>query len=348
MQIKNESRTQGPNVVVTGLYGALGAGNVLLTNEHDHGYNANAQIPISSPTGTAPLMAITGNFQSILPNGNTFNINLPKNSPFVAGSSAVTSPLVDFNGAVTAAQAASRNVITVNGSVSLRADGTLQIQSASGSQVFGPLNWNDAANPLKSVLSWDGLKFNLNIANTLIKINGLTTGGDSQGVGLNLQANLTYSGVGAIVVQTTGGSEDRGIKIEGEDKTGTNLGTGQAASVLAARPGDGLALITNGTVKMEQEGTATNPMVPMVQAFIYAQGFRGGDDGSGIKLEGAAFQGMAVGGTITIESEDNNSGTMTDQVIINGQPAFLSIPPQFPGGAPTYTATISNWREATK
>lgn len=344
LQINNEARPQGPNLVLTGLYGATGAGNVLLTNDHDQGYNASVQSPIASPTGTSPLMAITGAFDTILPNGNVKNINLPKNSPFVANSSAVTSPLVDFTGAVAAAQAASQTVITVNGSVSLRADGTLQVQSASGSQVFGPLNWNDAANPLKSVLTWDGLKFNLNLANTLIQINGLTTGGDSQAAGLNLQANLTYTGVGAIVVQTPANSEGRGITVQGQDMTGSNVGLGQPASLLAARPGDGLALITNGTINLQEQGGFT----PTVQAFLYAQGVRTSDAEAGIDLKGAAFQGMAVGGFINIQSLDNNSGTMTDQIVINGQPGYLAIPPQFPGGTPTYTATVSNWREATK
>src|SRR3972149_9925427 len=51
LYIDNWARSSTPNVQIVGLYGAVGSGNVLLVNDQDQGYNANAQIPITAPSG---------------------------------------------------------------------------------------------------------------------------------------------------------------------------------------------------------------------------------------------------------------------------------------------------------
>src|SRR3972149_378943 len=53
LSIDNAARSSTPNVQITGLYGGTATGNVLLTNDHDQGYNANAQTPIAASGGTA-------------------------------------------------------------------------------------------------------------------------------------------------------------------------------------------------------------------------------------------------------------------------------------------------------
>ncbi len=355
LYINNEARTGTANVQIIGLYGAVGSSNALLVNDHDQGYNANAQMPISTAlSGKADV--ITGAFQTILPSSNVKDINIPKplSNQFVAGSTIQTASLMNWAGVQTQVSLvetrAGKTPIVIDGNLVLGADGSISITSASGTTVFDQNNWNDAANPLQSVLSWSNNKFNLNLgsfADTIVvngyNLNG-STGAESRG--LDIRADLTYSGVGAFVVNVATGMEARGIQFEGEAKNGSGNGLGKAVNVLASQEGDGLAFLTNGRVYLNQEGGGS-AHVPTVQGFLYAQGYVDNKgQPKGVDIIGGNLQGMAIGSQVYIASVNQTSGIVTDNITIGGSQQTLTIPPQVPGGRPVYTATLSNWREA--
>ena len=199
LYVDNVARSSTATVQVVGLYGAVGSSNVLLVNDHDQGYNANAQIPITAPAGEKAEV-ITGAFQTILPTGNLKDINIPKplQGQYVAGSTTQTASLMGWSGVLSQTSLvdsrAGKTPIEINGNLTLNADGSISITNASGTQVFNQSNWNNASNPLASVLSWDGSKFNLNFANTdTIMVNGYNASGltGAGSVGLDIRADLT-------------------------------------------------------------------------------------------------------------------------------------------------------------
>ncbi len=353
LSIDNAARSSTPNVQITGLYGGVGTGNVLLTNDHDQGYNANAQMPITTSSGRADV--ITGAFQTILPNGQIHDINIPKplQGVFSAGTSTQTASLVSWNGALSqvamADTRAGQSPIVVNGNLTLNADGSISITNASGTSGFSQNNWNNEANPLRDVLQWQGNNFRLDLRSQgTIIVNGYNASGSAaESRGLDIRANLTYGGVGGFVVNVAPGMENRGVWVEGQgkwlDANGSIVGAGSPVSVLASQEGDGLAFVTNGLISVSQEGS----FVPTVQGFLYAQGYQDAGSGQtrGIDILGGNLQGMAVGSRVNIKSLDGNSGIVTDRILVNGTQTTLKIPPQMPGGLPVYTATVSNWRE---
>jgi hypothetical protein len=352
LSIDNAARSSTPNVQITGLYGGTGAGNVLLTNDHDQGYNANAQMPISSTSGTAE--SITGAYQTVLPNGQTRDINIPRSlqGVFVSGSTTQTASLTSWDGALSQVamvdSRAGHSPIVVNGNLTLNANGSISITNASGTMWFGQDSWNDGENPLRDVLRWTGERFRLDLStHGTIMVNGYNSSGSAaENRGLDIRANLTYEGVGAFVVNVAPGMENRGVWVEGEAKrvesNGTVVGAGSPVNVLASREGDGLAFVTNGLISVSQEGS----FVPTVQGFLYAQGYQqGGGATRGIDILGGNLEGMAVGSRVNISSLNGSSGIVTDRIIINGQQTTMSIPPQMPGGLPVYSATVSNWQE---
>jgi hypothetical protein len=351
LYIDNAARSSTPNVQVVGLYGAVGSGNVLLVNDHDQGYNANAQIPITAPSGEKAEV-ITGVFQTILPNGNVHDINIPRpvQNQFTAGSTTQTASLMDWGGVLNQVSLVNTRAgvtpVVVNGNLTLNADGSISITGASGTTTFNVQNWNDSSNPLRQVLSWDGSRFHLDLNSTdTIIVNGYNVSGSTaaESRGLDIRANLTYEGVGAFVVNVATGMEQRGIQFEGQAKDGSGAGTGSSVSVLASQEGDGLAFVTNGRVYLNQEAN----FVPTVQGFLYAQGYRDGNgQPKGIDIVGGNLQGMAVGSRVYISSVNSSSGIVTDRIMINGAQTTMTIPPQMPGGRPVYTAAVSNWREA--
>ena len=361
LYIDNSARSSTANVQIVGLYGAAGSGNVLLVNDHDQGYNANAQIPITVPAGEKAEV-ITGAFQTILPNGQIKDINIPRplQGQYVAGSTTQTASLMNWSGVLSQVSLvdsrAAKSPISVNGNLTLNADGSITITSASGTTRFDQSNWSSELNPLRSILSWDDGRFRLSFehADTIL-VNGYNATGSladpAQGLGLDIRANLSYEGVGAFVVNVASGMEQRGIKVEGQAKyvqaNGSVVGTGTSVQVLASSENDGLAFITGGRVYVNQEGTGSGAFVPTVQGFLYAQGYRDSSSGQprGIDIVGGNLQGMAIGSRVYIRSVDGSSGVVTDRITINGTQATLTIPPQVPGGRPVYTATISNWRE---
>ncbi len=354
LSIDNTARSSIPNVQITGLYGGTGTGNVLLTNDHDQGYNANAQMPITMTSGRAE--SITGAFQTILPNGRLHDINIP-NSPqgtFAAGSTTQTAALTSWDGALSqVAMVDARDghsPIVVNGNLTLNADGSISLTNASGTARFTQENWHSESNPLRSVLHWTGDQFRLDLRDQgTIIVNGYNgSGSAAESRGLDIRASLTYEGVGAFVVNVAPGMENRGIWVEGEGKrvegNGTVVGAGSPVNVLASHEGDGLAFVTNGLINVSQEGR----FVPTVQGFLYAQGYQqegGSGQTRGIDIVGGNLQGMAVASRVNIQSLDGNSGIVTDRIIINGEQTTLRIPPQMPGGLPVYSATVSNWQE---
>src|SRR3972149_1207732 len=247
LSIDNAARSSTPNVQITGLYGGTATGNVLLTNDHDQGYNANAQTPIAASGGTAEVT--TGAFQTILPNGKTKDININPTSQFVAGSTSQTAALMSWGGVleqVSDVNAQGATSIVVNGNLTLNANGTISITNSSGTTVFSQENWNSEANPLRNVLSWNGTGFRLDLGdNTTITINGYNSeGSGAESRGLDIRANLTYEGAGAFGGNVASGMENRGIWGEGESKHPTGgggvVGRGGAVSILASREGDGL------------------------------------------------------------------------------------------------------------
>ena len=356
LYVDNSARSSTANVQIVGLYGAVGSGNVLLVNDHDQGYNANAQIPITAPAGEKAEV-ITGAFQTILPTGQIKDINIPRplQTQYVAGSTTQTASLMDWGGVLSQMtlvdSRAAKSPITVNGNLTLNADGSISITGASGTTRFIPgNNWNDQDNPLRHMLSWMDGQFHLNLKDQgTIIVNGYNGSTGAESRGLDIRANLTYEGVGALVVNVAPGMPNRGIQMEGQAKyvhAGAVVGTGSPVSVLASQEGDGLAFITNGRIYMNQEGTGTGAFVPTVQGFLYAQGYRDSSgQPQGIDIVGGNLQGMAIGSRVYIRSLDGSSGAVTDQITINGTQTTLTIPPQVPGGRPVYTATISNWRE---
>ena len=356
--IDNAARSATPNVQIVGLYGAVGTGNVLLVNDHDQGYNANAQIPITAPAGEKAEV-ITGAFQTILPNGVVKDINIPRpvQSQYSAGSTTQTASLMNWDGVLSQVNMvetrAGKTPIVVDGNLILNAGGSISITNAAGTFRFTQENWNNEANPLRTVLSWDGQRFRLDLsAHDTITVNGYNVVGSTaaESRGLDIRADLTYTGVGAFVVNVASGMENRGIQVEGQAKRigedGTVVGAGSPVRVLASQEADGLAFITNGRVYLNQENTGGGAYVPTVQGFLYAQGYRGdGGQPRGIDIVGGNLQGMAVGSRVYIKSVDGSSGTVTDRITIGGVQSTLTIPPQVPGGRPVYTATVSNWRE---
>lgn len=355
LYIDNEARSGSPNVQIIGLYGAVGSSNALFINDHDQGYNANAQMPISS-TIAGKADVITGAFQTMLPNGNVKDINIPKpvSNQFVAGSITQTASLMNWYGVQSQVNMvesrAGKSPIVIDGNLVLHADGSISITNASGTTVFDQNNWSDASNPLAYVLSWSGNKFTLNLGGSVdtIVVNGYNVNGSTaaESRGLDIRADLTYSGVGAFVVNVATGMEARGIQFEGEAKNGSGNGMSKAVNVLAGQDGDGLAFITNGRIYLNQEGGGA-AHVPTVQGFLYAQGYIDGKgQPKGVDIVGGNFQGMAIGSQVYIKSVNQTSGIVTDNINISGNQQTLTIPPQVPGGRPVYTATISNWREA--
>ncbi len=350
LYIDNSARSSTANVQIVGLYGGVGSGNVLLVNDHDEGYNANAQIPITAPSGEK-ADAITGAFQTILPTGSIKDINIPRplQAQYVAGSTTQTASLMDWSGVLSQVSLvdsrAAKTPITVNGNLTLNADGSITITNASGTLRFDSTNWSSASNPLASVLTWDGTRFILNLGSTdTIIVNGYNVSGSiaAESVGLDIRGPLTYEGVGAFVVNVATGMEQRGIQVEGQAKSSSGTGMGSPVSVLASNENDGLAFITNGRAYVNQEGS----FVPTVQGFLYAQGYRDGSgQPRGIDIVGGNLQGMAIGSRVYISSVDARSGIVTDRITISGAQTTLTIPPQVPGGRPVYTAAISNWRE---
>jgi hypothetical protein len=355
LYIDNEARSGSPNVQIIGLYGAVGSSNALFINDHDQGYNANAQMPISS-TIAGKADVITGAFQTMLPNGNVKDINIPKpvSNQFVAGSITQTASLMNWYGVQSQVNMvesrAGKSPIVIDGNLVLHADGSISITNASGTTVFDQNNWSDASNPLAYVLSWSGNKFTLNLGGSVdtIVVNGYNVNGSTaaESRGLDIRADLTYSGVGAFVVNVATGMEARGIQFEGEAKNGSGNGMSKAVNVLAGQDGDGLAFITNGRIYLNQEGGGA-AHVPTVQGFLYAQGYIDGKgQPKGVDIVGGNFQGMAIGSQVYIKSVNQTSGIVTDNINISGNQQTLTIPPQVPGGRPVYPATISNWREA--
>lgn len=358
LTIDNSARSSTANVQIVGLYGAVGTGNVLLVNDHDQGYNANAQIPIVAPSGEK-AGAITGAFQTILPNGAVKDINIPRplQAQYVAGSTTQTASLMNWSGVLNQVamveSRAGRTPVVIDGNLTLNADGSITITNASGTQRFDQTNWNSGSNPLAPVLTWDGSRFCLAFDSTdSIIVNGYNVPGSTaaESRGLDIRADLTYSGIGAFVVNVAPGMEQRGIQVEGQAKSvlanGTVVGTGSPVHVLAGQEGDGLAFVTNGRMYLNQEGTGSGTFVPTVQGFLYAQGYRDGSgQPRGIDIVGGNLQGMAIGSGVYIRSVDGNSGIVTDRITISGTQTTMTIPPQIPGGRPVYTATISNWRE---
>jgi len=352
LYIDNWARSSTPNVQIVGLYGAVGSGNVLLVNDQDQGYNANAQIPITAPSGEKAEV-ITGVYQTILPNNSVHDINIPRplQTQYTAGSTTQTASLMDWTGVLAQVNLvdsrAGKTPLVVNGNLTLNADGSIAITNATATTVFNQNNWNDGANPLRDVLSWSNNRFNLNLGSSVdtIVVNGYnvpnSTAAESRG--LDIRADLTYSGVGAFVVNVASGMEQRGIQFEGQAKNGSGAGTGTPVRVLAGQEADGLAFITNGRVYLNQEGS----YVPTVQGFLYAQGYRDNNgQPKGIDIVGGNLQGMAIGSRVYISSVDNASGIVTDRIMVGGTQTTMTIPPQVPGGRPVYTATVSNWREA--
>ncbi len=358
LYINNQQRSGTPNVQITGLFGAVGSSNVLLVNNHDQGYDANAQMPITTiAAGNAEV--ITGAFQTILPNGNVKDINIPAplQNQFVGATATQTASLMNWAGVqnqtTLVETRAGKSPIVINGNLALNADGSITITNTSGSTRFDQNNWSDSSNPLRNVLSWSSNKFTLNLssADTII-VNGYNYPGTAaENVGLDIRANLSYQGVGAFVVNVASGMEQRGIQVEGQSKYvqagGTVVGAGDSVQVLASNVADGLAFITNGRIYVNQEGTGSGAFVPTVQGFLYAQGYRDGNgQPNGIDIVGGNLQGMAIGSRVYIASVDSNSGVVTDNIVINGnQQKTLTIPPQVPGGRPVYTASITKWRE---
>ena len=355
LYVDNQKRSSTPNVQIIGLYGAVGSSNALLVNDHDQGYNANAQMPIyATLSGKADV--ITGAFQTILPNLNVKDINIPKpyTNQFVAGSITQTASLMNWYGVQSQVNMvetrAGKSPIVIDGNLTLHADGSITITNASGTTVFNQTNWNDPYNPLKDVLSWNNNQFNLNLggsADTIV-VNGYNINGSTaaESRGLDIRADLTYQGVGAFVVNVATGMEARGIQFEGEAKNGSGNGMGQAVNVLASQESDGLAFLTNGRIYLNQEGGGA-AHVPTVQGFLYAQGYvdKNGQP-KGVDIVGGNLQGMAIGSQVYISSVNQTSGIVTDSIQIGGKQQTLTIPPQVPGGRPVYSATISNWREA--
>ena len=355
LSIDNVARSATPNVQIVGLYGGTGTGNVLLVNDHDQGYNANAQIPIAAPAGEKAEV-ITGAFQTILPNGRIHDINIPRplQGVYAGGSTTQPAALVSWDGALsqvaTVDSRAGRSPIVVNGNLTLNADGSISITNASGTTRFTQENWASESNPLRGVLRWAEDRFRLQLEDQgTIVVNGYNVLGSAaaESRGLDIRASLTYEGVGAFVVNVAPGMENRGVSVEGEAKrveaSGRVVGAATSVSVLASRQGDGLAFVTNGLISVNQEGS----FVPTLQGFLYAQGYQDGGSGQtrGIDIVGGNLQGMAVASRVNIRSLDGNSGIVTDRIIVNGAQETLRIPPQMPGGQPVYTATVSNWRE---
>ncbi len=358
LTVDNAARSSTPNVQVCGLYGGVGTGNAILVNNHDQGYNANAQVPITAPAGEKAEV-ITGAFQTVLPNGDVKDINIPRpvSAQYVAGSTTQTASLMSWDGALAQVamvdSRAGKSPIVVDGNLTLNADGSITVTNASGTAKFDPNNgsWSSAANPLKDVLQFNNGKFQLELgqADTII-VNGYDVGGSSaaESRGLDIRASLTYEGVGAFVVNVASGMEQRGIQVEGQAKDAQGVGTGSPVNVLASQQGDGLAFITNGRIYVNQEGTGSGAFVPTVQGFLYSQGYRDSNgQAHGVDLLGGNLQGMAIGSHVYVQrpDPDGSGGTATDCIMINGNQTTLTIPPQVPGGRPVYTASISNWRE---
>lgn len=261
--------------------------------------------------------------------------------------------LLSWEGVLDQVQKADRRArqtpILVEGNLTLNADGSITITSLSGTARFGQANWNAEENPLARILGWQDDRFHLRLGpHTTIVIRGTNLPGltAAEGWGLAIRANLTYEGVGAFVVQVASGAERRGILVEGEAKRaqpdGQVLPTGRPVSVLAARARDGLGFITNGRIAVRGEGVPSAHFRATVQGFLYAQGYRdAGGRPRGIDVVGGTVQGMAVGSRVALGAPQEGGGQVTNQVVINGALAALTIPPQLPGGRPVYLSTLS-------